>query len=1712
MNFSTLINAAAKKSCGTRVSGTFASLLMACVLTLVGLNSFAQVATDGDYRTRSTGALNWSGTTTWQVRAASSWANTTTPPTTSANVYIQAGSAVTVDVALAVCKDIHVQVTTGVLTIGNNKIEVSGKLRGYTGTAVFSTGVDGTFYSGQVSSTSPTATCITSNAGTGKMSFVGSSRAITVTGEWGATSTGFDTDINLTAGQTATPGTNMKAANWTMTSGILDCSTTARVISADNGTTGGSVSVSNGFVWISAGSPVLQRTGSTSAASLTLNSGAILRLTATSPTIASASLTFNGTVDYNRAGIQTLVVAVQGGVNPNTYNNLTFSGTSAKTLGLSTIVNGTLSLQGTTSLALGAFTLTYGGSSILEYAGSGIQTATITEWPATSGPINVTVNNSNGFRLPFSRTLTGDFRVLAGDVQNLSGTGVTLTMSGTAASLQVNGSITGTNVGAGNDINLAITGTQTTLSGSGSLVRFLSASVGSSSKFILSRTLQLMFNVSNAINGTLQINTGGFVDLQSSAVLTYGGSSTLLYNTTYSTTPNEFPVTGVNNVSVAAPVGTSIVTLDADKTITGTFAIGAHTVNGGNSINAGSITIGTGSLVAGILTTSTAFTCSGASAISLSGSWNVTGFTKSTSTVNFTGTGSLNNATNFYNLTNSAGTRSITTNFDVENILLLSGGQMGVTGGTGRTLTMSGANSTINIAGGSMFGTDAGAGNDLSLVISGTQTTLTGNATGVNDDEKKFFNVTVNAGRKLILSRGILCKYGTFTVDGTLQINVNGYVNTSGAYSGNAKSPAYHVTNGSLIYNSGGSYTSAGEWPAVNGPANVTLTGGSTLILSADRTVPGILALADNLVTTNAFTITIGVSGSLTRTIGYINGKLRRAVATGPSVTVFHIGDALEYTPVTLNFAAGTGAGMLTANSNVPNAAPAAGNAPTGSGISQTKYINRSWTLSNSTVTTPSYSASFTFIDPDDIIGGANTNALIVAKNNGGTWSNPGVASSVSPTVTTVAGLTSFSDFYLGESGCIAPTALNYTLNTVSYCENVAITTNSPTFTGDAATSYSVSPALPAGLIFNTTNGNITGTPTVPTAAADYTVTVNNACGSTTKNVNITINPNSTLTLTSGTGSNNQAACNGAAITPITYSIGGGATGAGVTGLPAGVTGVFNLGVLTISGTPSGPGVSNFTVTTTGGVCAQASLFGSITSNAAPTLNIVKTNVSQCVSNNGSISVTPVGGVGPYNYSWTGVIGSGNPATTPYPNPGNVSSVSGLTIGFYNVSVTDQNACPVTVSNIHVAYAYSVYVSNNGSNSSTCAATGSIILYGNAGVLPYSFALVTGSGQPIPSPGAFGPTNNFTSLAAGPYTAFVKDAAGCVTAKDISVASAAPLVVNPYVVGASSCAPDGSIQIYRTGGIPPYMYSITSATGPWVNSNIYTGLAAGPYTAYVKDAAGCVGSQVVNVAQGVGLTVNANKTNTSTCVADGTIQLSVTGGVAPFMYSKDDGASYQSSNSFTGLAAGNYAMKVKDFKNCIGTLNVTINLNPIVVTAYATAASNCATNNGSIQLFRTGGVGPYQYSLDDGVNIIGPSANPNFSGLAPGSYDGYVQDSKGCIGALNAIVVLPNCPRPANLNNRVASRSENMLVTGSNDVSIAGIYPNPSNAEFTLQLKNNSMNKVAIIVTDILGRKVYQAEGNAAKPYRFGNDFMPGTYILQVIQGASKESIKLIKE
>jgi len=69
------------------------------------------------------------------------------------------------------------------------------------------------------------------------------------------------------------------------------------------------------------------------------------------------------------------------------------------------------------------------------------------------------------------------------------------------------------------------------------------------------------------------------------------------------------------------------------------------------------------------------------------------------------------------------------------------------------------------------------------------------------------------------------------------------------------------------------------------------------------------------------------------------------------------------------------------------------------------------------------------------------------------------------------------------------PSIVSYSKSPVSYVVDAAITANTPTMANGTPTGFSIAPALPAGLSFNTNTGGISGTPTTTTAAADYTIT-----------------------------------------------------------------------------------------------------------------------------------------------------------------------------------------------------------------------------------------------------------------------------------------------------------------------------------------------------------------------------------------------------------------------------------------------------------------------------------------------------------------------------------------------------------------------------------------------------------------------------------------------
>jgi hypothetical protein len=169
----------------------------------------------------------------------------------------------------------------------------------------------------------------------------------------------------------------------------------------------------------------------------------------------------------------------------------------------------------------------------------------------------------------------------------------------------------------------------------------------------------------------------------------------------------------------------------------------------------------------------------------------------------------------------------------------------------------------------------------------------------------------------------------------------------------------------------------------------------------------------------------------------------------------------------------------------------------------------------------------------------------------------------------------------------------------------------------------------------------------------------------------------------------------------------------------------------------------------------------------------------------------------------------------------------------------------------------------------------------------------------------------------------------------------------------STCSStDGAVTVAATGGMESYSYKIGG--NDYQASDTFNDLASGSYTISVKDALGCVVTQLASINSTLStLAITVSTTANSGCPsANGTLTVSIVKGTAPFTYKLNSG-SYQSSNTFSGLPAGEYSVSVLDSTKCPTTGSGTVIRNgpsfsadilPIITTKCA--ITSC--HNGSI--------------------------------------------------------------------------------------------------------------------------------------------------------------------
>ncbi len=295
---------------------------------------------------------------------------------------------------------------------------------------------------------------------------------------------------------------------------------------------------------------------------------------------------------------------------------------------------------------------------------------------------------------------------------------------------------------------------------------------------------------------------------------------------------------------------------------------------------------------------------------------------------------------------------------------------------------------------------------------------------------------------------------------------------------------------------------------------------------------------------------------SLDTSSGAITGT-PLAVAAGADYTVTATNGAGSTTAlvhITVNVAAPAGLAYTTPVTYVVGTAIAA-NSPTSSGGAIASYG-----------VAPALPAGLSLHPTTGVISGTPTAAAAVAD--------------YVVTGSNVSGSTTATVRITVQSTLTAPTGLSYA-TPVSYPTGSAITNNTPTVGGGPVSTWSVSPALPAGLTLSTSTGVISGTPTAVTGAANYTVTATNGAGFTTATVNIavTLGAPSGLSYTNSPGFGYVGTGQFLAMNPS--SSGGTIASYSVApALPAGIT--LNTGSGVISGTPTATSnYAGYTVTAT---------------------------------------------------------------------------------------------------------------------------------------------------------------------------------------------------------------------------------------------------------------------------------------------------------------------------------------------------------------------------------------------------------------------------------------------------------------------------------------------------------------------------------------------------
>lgn len=446
----------------------------------------------------------------------------------------------------------------------------------------------------------------------------------------------------------------------------------------------------------------------------------------------------------------------------------------------------------------------------------------------------------------------------------------------------------------------------------------------------------------------------------------------------------------------------------------------------------------------------------------------------------------------------------------------------------------------------------------------------------------------------------------------------------------------------------------------------------------------------------------------------------------------------------------------------------------------------------------------------------------------------------------------------------------------------------------------------------------------------------------------------------------------------ITFAITGGIQPYSVMQPTAGV--VINGNLVEITGLVSG--IHNVVIRDNQG-CIWGENIDVLRSSGSLAFNTTVSNATCGNNADGSITATVSVGLFPFTYSLNGMNNT----------PSNSNVFSGLRAGTYLVGVTDANGCEAEAFVVVSEGNFTVSNADFAVTNSTCPGQP------NGSFTPVTPGIVF---NVFDANGASIPQANWTGLDPGNYTVrALQLSTGCIAFGSFTVTTPDRWYVIFSVSDRTCAGNDGSIIVETTGATPPY--SFLWSNGGMTNDTI-ANLAPGVYVVSITDSRGCV---VVDsaVIEDACLCNNFAISDISylkpTCGSNnGTIDVSIAGGQAPFVAQWNQPVTPPNSLNITGVGPNVYTVIVTDANGCqdVGTVAVENILGP-TVSVVATTPTNCTQATGTATLNITGGAAPYTISPQVG-NVSGNT----ITNMPAGNWRVRVEDANQCVGYIDVAI------------------------------------------------------------------------------------------------------------